>query len=163
MGAEASAGIGCGRDARAPRQIRWEAGAGPPCCGHGHARSLPHRADRLKSCLSGGSSWSFPAPWWKSFSPRVFLRGPSPTPFKSFPTPWNPFADSAFVPLADTLAPLLEIFSPFPTFGESLLSFLQPLSGPSSSFVPLRGFLFLAFLDNPQWFQAKGRAVSFPA
>ena len=77
------------------------------------------------------------------------LRGPSRIPFESFPTPWNPFADSSFALLTDPLSPLVEIFSPFPTFGGSLLSFLQPLSGPSSSFVALRGFLFLAFVDNP--------------
>ena len=75
------------------------------------------------------------------------LRGPSRIPFESFPTPWNPLADSSFALLTDPLSPLVEIFSPFPTFGGSLLSFLQPLSGPSSSFVPLRGFLFLAFVD----------------
>ena len=95
------------------------------------------------------------------------LRGPSRTPFESFPTPWNPFADSSFALLTDPLSPLVEIFSPFPTFGESLLSFLQPLSGPSSCFVALRGFLFLAFVDNPQWFQASARlwktSVSFVA
>ena len=49
-------------------------------------------------------------------------------------------------PLTDTLAPFVEIFSPCPTFGGSLLSLLQPLSGPSSSFVALRGYLF-AFVD----------------
>ena len=59
------------------------------------------------------------------------LRGPSRIPFESFPTPWNPFADSSFALLTDPLSPLVEIFSPFPTFGGSLLSFLQPLSGPS--------------------------------
>ncbi len=59
------------------------------------------------------------------------LRGPSRIPFESFPTPWNPFADSSFALLTDPLLPLVEIFSPFPTFGGSLLSFLQPLSGPS--------------------------------
>ena len=32
---------------------------------------------------------------------------------------------------SDTLAPFVEIFSPFPTFGGFLLSLLQPLSGPS--------------------------------
>ena len=83
------------------------------------------------------------------------LRGPSRIPFESFPTPWNPFADSSFALLTDPLSPLVEIFSPFPTFGGSLLSFLQPLRGPSSSFVALRGFLFLAFVDNPQLFQAR--------
>ena len=59
------------------------------------------------------------------------LRGPSRTPFESLPTPWNPFSDSSFAPLTDPLAPFVEVFSPFPTFGGSLLSFLQPLSGPS--------------------------------
>ena len=83
------------------------------------------------------------------------LRGPSRIPFESFPTPWNPFPDSSFALLTDPLSPLVEIFSPFPTFGGSLLSFLQPLRGPSSSFVPLRGFLFLAFVDNPQLFQTR--------
>ena len=62
------------------------------------------------------------------------LRGPSRIPFESFPTPWNPFADSSFALLTDPLSPLVEILFPFPTFGGSLLSFLQPLSGPSSSF-----------------------------
>ena len=91
------------------------------------------------------------------------LRGPPRTPFESFPTPWNPFAD----PLPDLWqAPLeppptpswpfavlrgpswicfclfLGIFSPFPTFGGSLLSLLQPLRGPSPFFVALRGYLF---------------------
>ena len=93
----------------------------------------------------GGSLLSFLQP----------LRGPSRIPFESFPTPWNPFADSSFALLTDPLSPLVEIFSPFPTFGGSLLSFLQPLSGPSSSFVALRGYLFLAFVDNPQLFQAR--------
>ncbi len=70
------------------------------------------------------------------------LRGPSRIPFESFPIPWNPLANSSFAPLTDPLSPLVEIFSPFPTFGGSLLSFLQPLRGPSSSFVALRGILF---------------------
>ena len=62
------------------------------------------------------------------------LRGPSRIPFESFPTPWNPFADSSFALLTDPLSPLVEIFSPFPTFGGSLLSFLrEPLRGPSGS------------------------------
>ena len=74
------------------------------------------------------------APSWISFPPRVFLRGPSRTPFESFPTPWSPFADSSFALLTDPLSPLVEIFSPFPTFGGSLLSLLQPLSGPSDPF-----------------------------
>ena len=59
------------------------------------------------------------------------LRGTSRISFESFPTPWDPFADSSFALLTDPLSPLVEIFSPFPTFGGSLLSFLQPLRGPS--------------------------------
>ena len=81
------------------------------------------------------------------------LRGPSRTPFDSFPTPWNSFAHSSFAALTDPIAPLVEIFSPFPTIGGTLSSLLQPLSGPSSSFVALRGLLFLAFADNAQLFQ----------
>ena len=86
------------------------------------------------------------------------LRGPSRTPFEALPTPWNPFTDSSFGPLTDPLSPLAEISSAFLTFGGSLLSFLQPLGGPSSSFVALRGFLFLAFVDNPQLFQTSNAA-----
>ena len=83
------------------------------------------------------------------------LRGTSRISFESFPTPWSPFADSSLALLTDPLSPLVEIFFPFPTFGGSLLSFLQPLRGPLSSFVALRGFLFLAFVDNPQLFQIR--------
>ena len=54
-------------------------------------------------------------------------------------------------PLTDTLAPFVEIYSPFPTFGGALLSFLQPLSGPSSSFVALRGYLFLSLPGYLFW------------
>ncbi len=57
----------------------------------------------------------------------------------------------------DTLAPFVEIYSALrgnPTFGGTLLSLLQPLSGPSWSFVPLRGYRFLSFADNAQVFQA---------
>ena len=79
---------------------------------------------------------------WAFVGNLKVLRGPSPTPFESFPTPWSPLADSSFAPVTDPLAPLVEICSAFPTFGGSLLSFLQPLRGPSSSFVALRGFLF---------------------
>ena len=85
------------------------------------------------------------------------LRGSSRIPFESFPTPWNPFPDSSFALLTDPLSPLVEIFSPFPTFGGSLLSFLQPLSGPSSSRLsswPFVDFFFWPLCDNPQLFQA---------
>ena len=88
------------------------------------------------------------------------LRGTSRISFESFPTPWSPFADSSLALLTDPLSPLVEIFFPFPTFGGSLLSFLQPLRGPSSSFVALRGFLFLAFVDNPQLFQDRYLPIS---
>ncbi len=55
------------------------------------------------------------------------LLGPSRTPFESFPTPWSPFADSSLTPLTDTLAPLVEVFSPFPTFQ------LRPSPPPEST------------------------------
>ena len=104
----------------------------------------------------GRHQWSSPPqstihqsfPSWISFSLSFFLRGPSRTPFESFPTPWNPCAN-LLPPLTDTLAPFVEIFSPFPTLGGSLLSLLQPLSGPSSSFVPLRGYLFSFVVVDP--------------
>ena len=35
-----------------------------------------------------------------------------------------------------------------------VVDYLSVLRGPSSSCVFLRGFLFLAFVDNSQWFQA---------
>ena len=91
---------------------------------------------------------------WAFVGNLKVLRGPSPTPFESFPTPWSPLADSSFAPVTDPLAPLVEICSAFPTFGGSLLSFLQPLRGPSSSFVALRGFLFLPLWITLNWFQA---------
>ena len=111
-----------------------------------------------------GPSWSFVPLRGYRFSLSVFLRGPSRTPFESFPTPWSPFADplpdlwQAPLELSPTpswpfavlrgpswisFCPFLEIFSPCPTFGRSFLSLLQPLSGPSWSFVPLRGYLFV--------------------
>ena len=65
-------------------------------------------------------------PFQSPFSLSVFLRGPSRTPFESFPTPWSPLRGNP----------------PFPTFGGSLSSLLQPLSGPSPFFVALRGYLF---------------------
>ena len=46
------------------------------------------------------------------------------------------------LPLDRCFSSFLEIFSPFPTFGGSLLSLLQPLSGPSLFFVALRGYVF---------------------
>ena len=47
-----------------------------------------------------------------------------------------------FCPLYRYFSSFVEILSPFPTFGGSLLSLLQPLSGPSPFFVALRGYLF---------------------
>ena len=61
---------------------------------------------------------------------------PSRTPFEALPTPWSSFVDNSFCPFWDNLIPF---WIPFPTLGGPLLSLLQPLSGPSWSFVPLRG------------------------
>ena len=67
---------------------------------------FPTFGGSLSSLLQplSGPSWSFVdnsfslralrgSPSWISFSLSVFLRGPSRTPFESFPTPWSPFAD----------------------------------------------------------------------
>ena len=97
-----------------------------------------------------------------SSNPLVALRRSS-WPFVDIflPFPGNPFSPSR--PLADpsqassnplvalrrsswpfveSFCLFLEIFSPCPTIGGSLLSLLQPLSGPSPFFVALRGYLF---------------------
>ena len=105
---------------------------------------------------------NFVAPSWKSFSLFfVALHGPlsSPNPLESLRPPARPLADPSrafsnpFVALRRSSWPFVEIFLPFPgnpfspcpTFGGSLSSLLQPLSGPSWKFVPLRGYLF------PSW------------
>ena len=92
----AAKGTACGRDARAPRQKADAGGEGRQAAALGDARSLQHRSDRLKSCGSGGSSGSFLSRGGNLFPLRVFLRGPSRTPFESFPTPWNSFVDKSF-------------------------------------------------------------------
>ena len=105
------------------------------------------------------------------FSLSVFLRGPSGTPFESFPTPWSPLADplpdlwqsplepppTPSWPFAVLRGPswisfclFVEIFSPFPTLGGSLLSFLQPLRGPSCPFVD-NSFSLRALRGSPSW------------
>ena len=73
----------------------------------------------------------------------VALHGPLSSLFQPLGVPAR---INLLPPLTDTLAPFVEIFSPCPTFGGSLLSLLQPLSGPSSFFVALRGYLFF-----PSW------------
>ena len=75
------------------------------------------------------------------------LRGPSRTPFESFPIPWNLFADSSFCPLNRSFSALGgNLFSP-PNLWPIPLE-LSPT--PSWPFVD---FFFLAFVDNPQLFQ----------
>ena len=106
------------------------------------------------------------------FPLSVFLRGPSRTPFESFPTPWSRFADPLpdlwRIPLVPPPTPSWPFavlralrgylfafswksFLPLAILGRALSSLLQPLSGPSSSFVPLRGYLFplSVFLRGP--------------
>ena len=70
------------------------------------------------------------------------LRGPSWTPFESFPTPWNPFADSSFCPL----------YRCFSALGGNLFSLpdlwripLEPSPTPSWPFVVLRGPSWISF------------------
>ena len=88
--------------------------AGTDCVG----RALVRNAGQ---CLS---SWPFTNPFRVFSIPLEFLRG------------------LIFYPLDGYFIPFVEIYSPCPTFGGSLSSFLQPLSGPSSSFVALRGYPF---------------------
>ena len=67
---------------------------------------------------------------------------PFTDPFRVFSNPLESLRGLIFYPLDGYFIPFVEIYSPCPTFGGSLSSFLQPLSGPSSSFVALRGYPF---------------------
>ena len=61
-----------------------------PCSSRGGGRRPLHRLDGgLRPGLAD-------SPWRISFSLGVFLRGPSPTLFESFPTPWSRSADNSF-------------------------------------------------------------------
>ena len=60
-------------------------------------------------------------------------------PFRVFSSPLASLRGFISCRLNRSLTPLVGIFSPLPIFGEAVLSHLQPLSGPSSSFVALRG------------------------
>ena len=72
------------------------------------------------------------------------LRGPSWTPFESFPTPWDPFADSSFCPLNRSSSALGgNLFSP-PNLWRIPLEFSPT---PSWPFVVLRG---------PSWISSFG-------
>ena len=55
----------------------------------------------VTSCILLITSVSFVPLRGFLFPLSVFLRGPSRTPFESFPTPWSPFADPLARPLAD--------------------------------------------------------------
>ena len=100
------------------------------------------------------------APSWKSFPPSRPLADPS----RASSNPLESLRGLIFYPLDRYFSPFVEIVSPFPTFGGSLLSLLQPLRvpsrtpcptfggslssllqrlrGPSPFFVALRGYLF---------------------
>ena len=54
----------------------------------------------------------------------------------------------SFVSIRGSPFSFVEIFSSFPTFGGTFLSLLQPLGGPSSFFVALRGLLFFYRIVN---------------
>ena len=77
------------------------------------------------------------------------LGGPSWTPFESFPTPWNPFADSSFCPLNRYFSALGGNLFSLPNLWRIPLE-LSPT--PSWPFVVLRApswiSFFLAFVDN---------------
>ena len=82
------------------------------------------------------------------------LRGPSRIPFESFPTPWDPFADSSFCSLNRSFSALGGNLFSLPNLWPIPLE-LSPT--PSWPFVVLRApswiSFFLAFVDNPQLFQ----------
>ena len=79
----------------------------------------------------GATSCPWCLSWW-----------PFTDPFRVFSNPLESLRGLIFNPLNRYFSPFLEIFSPYPTFGGSLLSLLQRLRGPSPFFVALRGYLF---------------------
>ena len=101
----------------------------------------------------GATSCPWCLSWW-----------PFTDPFRVFSNSLESLRGLIFNPLNRYFSPFLEIFSPYPTFGGSLLSLLQPLRvpsrtpfptfggslssllqrlrGPSPFFVALRGYLF---------------------
>ena len=133
----ATQGTACGRDARAPGWCR------PDGAVEGIRGATSLKADRRPLGNSRLPAGLAPSPYPGADQTRVkqvlFQISPAPAlPRGSYESETT----GPFAPLTDPILPLVEIFSPFPTFGGSLLSFLQPLRGPSSSFVALRGFLF---------------------
>ena len=80
-------------------------------------------------------SWSLGGFLFPLVSFFVALHGSLSRLFQPLGVPWR---IHLFVPLTDPLAPLMEIFS-LPDHWRIPLSLLQPLSGPSSSFVALGG------------------------
>ena len=91
------------------------------------------------------------------------LGGPSRTPFESFPTPWNPFADSSFCSLNRSFSALGGNLFSLPDLWPIPLE-LSPT--PSWPFVVLRGPSWIplfAFVDNPQLFQISRAAFRRPA
>ena len=76
------------------------------------------------------------------FVPSCLSSWPFRDPFRVFSNPLESLRGLIFYLLDRYFSSFLEIFSPFPTFGGSLLSLLQPLSGPSLFFVALRGYVF---------------------
>ena len=94
-------------------------------------------------------------PFVEIFFPSCLSSWAFTDPFRVFSNPLESLRGIIFCPLDGYFSPFLEIFSPFPTFGGSLSSLLQRLSGPSPFFVALRGNLFAFFLralrGSPSW------------
>ena len=88
------------------------------------------------------------APSWISFSLSVFLRGPSRTPFESFPTSWSPLADLSFTLLTDTSAPSWKSFPPSRPLADPSRSISNPLVALRRSSWPFVE-IFLPFRGNP--------------
>ena len=131
------------------RLMRWGAGAGPP----GRGLALPHRADRLKFCFSGGSSWSFLPLSGKLFSPWCLSSWPFKDPFRVFSNPLESLGGLIFYPLDRSFGalggnpfPLADPWrilpEPSPTPWWPFVNLSGPLWITLFPFVPLRGYLF---------------------
>ena len=89
-------------------------------------------------------------PSWISFFPSCLSSWPFTDPFRVFSNALESLRGLIFYPLVRYFSSFVEIFSPFPTFGGSLLSLLQPLCAPSCPFVD-NSFSLCALRGSPSW------------
>ena len=113
-----------------------------PWLSFGLAYTVP--PDRMAVCsiagkLSGGQRGSM-----RAGRPRS-----QGLPFRAFSNPLASLRRFISCRLNRSLTRSVGIFTPRPIFGEAVLSLLQPLRGPLSSFVALRGFLLVGLCGQP--------------